>query len=94
MQLHGTADLAVAGCCAPLPPLPDRSNGCQGLPSSPQQEYTGAKDTVIRYERELLRAFAFIVHAVHPHSFVITYVNALGGEKELTQLAWNVLNDR
>jgi len=65
-----------------------------------RQEYTSAKETVIRYERELLRAFGFIVHAVHPHSFVITYIFSLGfkgedGEKkELTQLAWSILNDR
>lgn len=40
------------------------------------------------------------MHAVHPHSFVITYIFSLGikgedGEKkEFTQLAWNILNDR
>ena len=60
----------------------------------PHQEYTNAKDTVIRYERDLLRAFAFIVHAEHPHSFVMTYIHTLGGDTQLMQTAWNVLNDR
>ena len=53
-----------------------------------------AKDTVIRYEREMLRAFAFIVNAEHPHNFVLNYLNFLGGGKQLMQLAWDVLNDR
>ena len=53
-----------------------------------------AKDTVIRYEREMLRAFAFIVNAEHPHNFVLNYLNFLGGGKALMQLAWDVLNDR
>mmetsp|Transcript_18666 Transcript_18666/g.40111 ORF Transcript_18666/g.40111 Transcript_18666/m.40111 type:complete len:470 (+) Transcript_18666:117-1526(+) len=57
------------------------------------KEYHKAKDTIIRYERELLRAFGFIVHAEHPHKFVINYVHFLGGSKELIQLSWNVLND-
>ena len=59
-----------------------------------QQEYMNAKDTVIRYEREMLRAFAFIVNAEHPHNFVLNYLNFLGGGKQLMQLAWDVLNDR
>jgi hypothetical protein len=59
-----------------------------------QQDYQAAKDTVIRYERELLRAFGFIVHAEHPHNFVINYVHFLGGDNEFMQLAWNILNDR
>ncbi len=46
------------------------------------------------YERELLKAFGFIVHAEHPHNFVINYVHFLGAGKELMQLAWNILNDR
>lgn len=58
------------------------------------QEYLNAKDTIIRYERELLRAFGFIVHAEHPHNFVINYVRLLEGGQEFTQLAWNILNDR
>ena len=58
------------------------------------QEYMNAKDTVIRYEREMLRAFAFIVNAEHPHNFVLNYLNFLGGGKVLMQLAWDVLNDR
>ncbi|GAX75351.1 hypothetical protein CEUSTIGMA_g2795.t1 [Chlamydomonas eustigma] len=57
------------------------------------RDYLAAKDTVIRYERELLRAFGFIVHAEHPHNFVINYVHFLGGDNEFMQLAWNILND-
>eukprot|EP00798_Chlamydomonas_sp_ICE-L_P010693 gene10693-12385_t len=57
------------------------------------REYNSAKDTIIRYERDMLRAFGFILHAEHPHKFVINYIHMLGGSNELIQLAWNVLND-
>lgn len=58
------------------------------------QEFVAAKDTIIRYERELLRNFGFIVHAEHPHNFVINYARLLGGDNDFIQLAWNILNDR
>ena len=60
------------------------------------REYHSAKDVIIRYERELLRAFGFILHAEHPHNFVINYCHMLcQGEaaSDLTQMAWSTLND-
>ena len=60
------------------------------------KEYHSAKEVIIRYERELLRAFGFILHSEHPHAFVINYVHMLcEGEaaKALTQRVWSTLND-
>ena len=45
------------------------------------QEYMNAKDTDIRYEREMLRVFALIVNAEHTHNFVLHYLNFLAGAK-------------
>ncbi|KAG1653418.1 hypothetical protein FOA52_009127 [Chlamydomonas sp. UWO 241] len=60
------------------------------------KEYQAAKDTIIRYEREVLRTFGFIVHADHPHNYIINYVRLLLGDRDgarLMQLSWDVAND-
>ncbi|KAG2450468.1 hypothetical protein HYH02_004969 [Chlamydomonas schloesseri] len=51
------------------------------------------KERVITYERILLKTFGFIIHCVHPHKFVNSFVHSLEGGDELQQLAWNMLND-
>lgn len=51
------------------------------------------KERVITYERILLKTFGFIIHCVHPHKFVNSFVHSLEGSDELQQLAWNMLND-
>lgn len=81
----------------------DRTFKRQEAPGAPlvvlepgSKEYHNAKEVIIRYERELLRAFGFILHSEHPHAFVITYSHMLcEGEaaKLLTQQAWSTLND-
>ncbi len=66
------------------------------------QTYHNAKDAIIKYERDLLRAFGFIVHCDHPHKLLINFAVLLkGGEEqdkerdeELLQTAWNIANDR
>jgi len=57
------------------------------------REYQAAKDSIIKYERDLLRVFGFIVHADHPHKLLISFVKVLEGEQELYQEAWNIAND-
>ncbi|KAL6763186.1 cyclin-like protein [Haematococcus lacustris] len=57
------------------------------------KEYLAAKESVIRYERELLRVFGFIVHCDHPHKLLISFVKVLDGDQELIQRAWNIVND-
>lgn len=61
---------------------------------SPSQEYQKAKDAIIRYERDILRVFGFIVHCDHPHKLLISFVQFLRGDGDLMQEAWNVVNDR
>ncbi|GFH22926.1 uncharacterized protein HaLaN_20462 [Haematococcus lacustris] len=63
------------------------------LDLAPSQEYLAAKESVIRYERELLRVFGFIVHCDHPHKLLISFVKVLDGDQELIQRAWNIVND-
>ncbi|GIL44618.1 hypothetical protein Vafri_2145 [Volvox africanus] len=57
------------------------------------KEYDVMKERVITYERILLKTFGFIIHAVHPHKYVNSFVHSLDGSDELQQLAWNMLND-
>lgn len=61
------------------------------------QEYNGIKDMIIRFELYLLKTFGFIVHAQHPHTFVVNYVRMLMDADDgspLFQEAWNMCNDR
>jgi hypothetical protein len=58
------------------------------------QEYHAAKDAIIRYERDVLRVFGFIVHADHPHKLLISLLKVLDADARLVQEAWNVVNDR
>jgi hypothetical protein len=59
-----------------------------------RQEYQAVKDSIIRYEREMLRVFGFIVHCDHPHKLLISFVKVLDGGQDLIQEAWNIVNDR
>ncbi|KAL5490932.1 hypothetical protein EMCRGX_G016135 [Ephydatia muelleri] len=59
------------------------------------EEYFKSKNTVIKYERYLLKELGFCVHVKHPHKLIITYLQILGLEKNATlgQKAWNFMND-
>ncbi|KAG2440987.1 hypothetical protein HXX76_003840 [Chlamydomonas incerta] len=72
-----------------------RRDGSRSLPLliPETKEYDIMKERVITYERILLKTFGFIIHCVHPHKFVNSFVHSLEGSDELQQLAWNMLND-
>ncbi|KXZ56259.1 CYCL1 protein [Gonium pectorale] len=72
-----------------------RREGSKSLPLliPETREYDQMKERVITYERILLKTFGFIIHAVHPHKYVGSFVHSLEGGNELQQLAWNILND-
>lgn len=57
------------------------------------QEYNQMKERVFAYERVLLKTFGFIIHADHPHKFVMSYVHLLEGDSALAQTSWSILND-
>jgi hypothetical protein len=63
-------------------------------PFLPWQEYMLAKECIIKYERDLLRVFGFIVHCDHPHKLLISFLRVLDGDSDLIQTAWNIANDR
>ncbi|KAJ3299431.1 hypothetical protein HK104_008937 [Borealophlyctis nickersoniae] len=63
-------------------------------------EYAGEmfyefKDGLIAGELHILTKLGFNVQVQHPHGFMINYVQSLGlaDDKELSQLAWNFMND-
>jgi hypothetical protein len=47
-------------------------------------------------EQNILILLGFHVHIIHPHNFLINYLKSLNliQNQELTQTAWNYLNDR
>lgn len=51
------------------------------------------KERVFHYERVLLKTFGFVIHAEHPHKFVMSYLHYLEGGPELAQMSWSILND-
>jgi hypothetical protein len=58
------------------------------------QEYWNLRNEVIKTERWLLKELGFIVQVVHPHKFVLNFLRVLDANTELTQKAWNYVNDR
>jgi hypothetical protein len=57
--------------------------------------YTEWKTELITMERYLLKELGFSFYNIldHPHKFVLYYVKMLDGSAELSQIAWNYLND-
>ena len=51
---------------------------------------------MIAAEIHILAKLGFNVRVQHPHGFMINYLQSLGlaDNKQLTQMAWNYLNDR
>jgi len=82
---------------APAPALP-RKNGKNALQrcAQPAPGATGLRDrknALIRLERDMLRAFGFIVHVEHPHKLVLNHLHVMGATA-LHQEAWSLANDR
>jgi hypothetical protein len=61
------------------------------------QAYASFRDSVVRLEREVLKAFGFITHVHHPHKQMLNYCQVIRADQAhpaLMQEAWNVVNDR
>lgn len=48
----------------------------------------------MKSERAILKELGFMVYVELPHKFILNYTKVLDGDGELTQQAWNFLNDR
>jgi hypothetical protein len=61
--------------------------------SSPR--YTEWKAELAAVELHLLNQLGFSLYAMmdHPHKYILYYLRILDGAKDLSQLAWNYLND-
>jgi hypothetical protein len=57
--------------------------------------YTEWKGELIMIERYLLKDLGFNFYNIidHPHKYILYYVKMLDGTAELSQIAWNYLND-
>lgn len=58
-------------------------------------EYAVAKEDVVQAERRILRELGFVTHVEHPLKFISSFLNFLNlsSNQELSQTAWNLLND-
>jgi hypothetical protein len=85
---------AALGAHAPAPAPPQRMH-CSAAPSLRRapQDYENRKNALIRLERDMLRAFGFIVHVEHPHKLVLNHLHVMGATA-LHQEAWSLANDR
>jgi hypothetical protein len=76
---------------------PPRLHSQPVKPSPPPQGYAAFRDALVRYEREMLRAFGFITHVHHPHKQMLNYCQVIRADQahhDLMQEAWNIVNDR
>ena len=57
--------------------------------------YSEWKNELITIERYLLKELGFSFYNIldHPHKYILYYVKMLDGTSELSQIAWNYLND-
>eukprot|EP01116_Phalansterium_solitarium_P006412 TRINITY_DN1870_c0_g1_i3.p1 TRINITY_DN1870_c0_g1~~TRINITY_DN1870_c0_g1_i3.p1 ORF type:complete len:808 (+),score=76.45 TRINITY_DN1870_c0_g1_i3:178-2601(+) len=58
-------------------------------------EFFDIKTELVRTERAILKELSFLVHLEHPYKYVLNYLKVLDLEsnKEVTQRAWNYIND-
>ncbi|KAJ5078717.1 hypothetical protein M0811_14742 [Anaeramoeba ignava] len=57
------------------------------------QEYTDISSEIVKGESYMLHQFGFVIQVEHPFKFLLNYCNSLECSQELTQTAWNILND-
>lgn len=55
--------------------------------------YKYTKQKLVSLEKTLLRAIAFQLKVVHPYTSLLDYARKVEGDKHLTQVAWNFVND-
>eukprot|EP00126_Sphaerothecum_destruens_P012714 Sdes_comp21773_c0_seq1m20346 len=69
-------------------------NQTKYVPLSPDsKEFWDEKETLLYNERILLQTLGFDLSVEHAYQYLLNYVKALKGNKELAQTAWNFLND-
>lgn len=57
-------------------------------------KYFELKSDLVKMERYILKELGFFVTVEHPHKYLLNYLRILEGNEQLTQLAWNYVNDR
>lgn len=57
--------------------------------------YNEWKDELLLIERHILKEMGFSLYTImdHPHKYLLYYTKLLNGSSELSQIAWNYLND-
>ncbi len=59
------------------------------------ERYTGLREAALAAERRILTELGYQVYRLtsHPYTYLLTYVEMLGGDRALAQVAWNYVND-
>ena len=57
--------------------------------------YNDFKEELLLCERHILKELGFSLYTImdHPHKYLLYYTKLLNGSHELSQIAWNYLND-
>eukprot|EP01120_Amphizonella_sp_Union-15-10_P003844 TRINITY_DN14284_c0_g1_i1.p1 TRINITY_DN14284_c0_g1~~TRINITY_DN14284_c0_g1_i1.p1 ORF type:complete len:142 (-),score=25.58 TRINITY_DN14284_c0_g1_i1:63-446(-) len=51
------------------------------------------RDALIASEQYVLRTLSFDLTVDLPYSYLLNYIKSLGGKSDLSQVAWNIVND-
>ena len=59
------------------------------------RRYSLWKDELIATERHILKELGFDLYQLseHPHKYILYFIKLLEGNAQLSQVAWNYLND-
>jgi len=59
------------------------------------ERYTALREAAIVAERRILTELGYQVYRLtsHPYTYLLTYVEMLGGDRAVAQVAWNYVND-
>ena len=57
--------------------------------------YNDFKEELLLAERHILKELGFSLYTImdHPHKYLLYYTKVLNGSHDLSQIAWNYLND-
>lgn len=55
--------------------------------------YWDMRNDLVVAERHILKELGFLLRVEHPHKFILSYINVLGGDNRLAQSAWSLVND-
>jgi transcription initiation factor TFIIIB Brf1 subunit/transcription initiation factor TFIIB len=64
----------------------------RAIPANDTLYWDMRRDLIVT-ESHVLKELGFLVQVEHPHKFILSYLNVLGGDNLFAQAAWSLVND-